>query len=210
MDYPTLQIPTTVIISGASKSGKTTFVLKLLNNLKCLFNKDFDKIIFCYTASQKAYGDLPSNIELCRGVPDFEQLKGTPEINKLLILDDLMTTMCKSSDLVELYTRDCHHENISTIFITQNLFHEGLRCSRVNSQCIILMKTVGDKLGIQTLAKQIYPGVSEYFMKAYNDATCKKYSYLIVDISMETPDNLRLRTNIFPDEWPIIIYIPKV
>ena len=72
------------------------------------------------------------------------------------------------------------------------------------------MKSPGDKLGIQNLAKQLYPGNTAFFLKAYADATEKPYSYLIVDISMETPDNMRLRTDIFRSEakYPVIYNVP--
>ena len=33
-------------------------------------------------------------------------------------------------------------------------------------------------------------------------------SYLILDFAQDTDDRLRYRTNVFPDEYPPIIYVP--
>lgn len=46
-------------------------------------------------------------------------------------------------------------------------------------------------------------------IEAYNDAVKRTYGYLLVDLKPNTDDSLRLRTNIFPDEAPQIVYVPK-
>ena len=69
------------------------------------------------------------------------------------------------------------------------------------------MKNPADKLQIQTLECQLFPG-SGYFMEAYEDATQKPFGYLLVDLAQTTPENLRLRTNIFPPERTVV-YVKK-
>jgi len=71
------------------------------------------------------------------------------------------------------------------------------------------MKNPGDALHVKTLNKQIFGG-SKHFIEAYNDATDKPFGYLLIDLTQPSPDNLRLRTHIFPDESYQLIYVPIV
>ena len=43
----------------------------------------------------------------------------------LAIFDDLMTELADCNLLVPLYTKWTHHSDISSIHITQNIFHRG-------------------------------------------------------------------------------------
>jgi hypothetical protein len=38
--------------------------------------------------------------------------------------------------------------------------------------------------------------------EAFKDATVKSYGYLMIDLTPDTPEEIRLRTRIFPDESP--------
>jgi len=48
--------------------------------------------------------------------------------------------------LIKLFTRGCHHWNISVVQIVQNAFFEGLRTSRINTHYLVLFKNPADKL----------------------------------------------------------------
>lgn len=108
---------------------------------------------------------------------------------------------------ITLTTRGCHHWNTSCIQIVQNLFFNG-RTSRINSQYIVLMKNPSDKLQVSTLARQIFPENQKYFKESYEDATREAHGYLMLDLSQNTPEHIRLRTNIFPDQQPTVVYTP--
>jgi hypothetical protein len=117
--------------------------------------------------------------------------------------------MKKDSTLNQLFTRGSHHWNLSIIHIVQNAFFDGLRTSRINCQYLVLMKNPADKLQVRTLGRQIFPG-SKIFEEAFDDATYKPFCYLLADLNQTTPENLRLRTNIFPDDRYQVIYTPKL
>uniref|UniRef100_A0A7E4ZQH2 DUF1653 domain-containing protein n=1 Tax=Panagrellus redivivus TaxID=6233 RepID=A0A7E4ZQH2_PANRE len=51
-------------------------------------------------------------------------------------------------------------------------------------------------------------GRLKFFVACYNDATKDPYSYLLVDMHPQTPDNMRLKTYIYPSE-NTITYVPK-
>ena len=201
--------PFTALISGPTKSGKTVWATKLVENVNLMIDPPPQEIYWCYGEWQPMYQKLmKSGVKLIEGIPDFSKLKNSPEIPKLLILDDLMQDLKSDQHLVKLFTRGSHHWNISILHIVQNLFYKGLRTSRVNGQYLILMKNPSDQLQASTLAKQLFPGKTKYFMESYQDAVSQSHGYLFVDLSQDTQENMRLRTNIFPDQ-NCIVYVPK-
>ena len=45
---------------------------------------------------------------------------------------------------------------------------------------------------------------------AFKDATSVPYGYLLVDLKQDTPEDMRLRTTISPDDGVQYMYLPKV
>ena len=125
------QTPCSICISGPSQSGKSQWIVKLINNRKLLFPHDFLELYYC----------IPENLSLNPN-PIFEELKksfpaarlhfGLPDVTKLnlnfdntpklLIIDDLMTEFLASYEMVRLLSVEVHHCNITTIFTLHNLF----------------------------------------------------------------------------------------
>jgi hypothetical protein len=52
------------------------------------------------------------------------------------------------------------------------------------------------------------PGQVQYFMKSYELATANNYGYLIVDLSPNIDNKLKLRTHIFAGDTTIV-YLPQ-
>ena len=85
----------------------------------------------------------------------------------------------------------------------QNLFHQGKgnrSITPLNSHYLVLFKNPRDKLQILTLAKQMYPSETAWFIKEYEEAVRRPYGYLFVDLRPTTPERCRLRTNVLPGE----------
>jgi hypothetical protein len=124
-----------------------------------------------------------------------------------LILDDLANEI-KSEFLDILYTRGSHHWNVSIILVTQNLFDKNIKVARINSHFLILMKSPQSLLQIKTLGSQLFPGKINYFMESYHDAIEKNsFGYLLINMQPNTSSELRLTTNIFPND-KTVIYLP--
>jgi hypothetical protein len=214
-DVPKFEHPFTCMVAGPSRAGKTEFVKKLVRNVDSLIYPVPQEIIWCYCEWQTGYVELMNvpKLRLVEGLPNIDELKASIEIPKLLILDDLMAQMDgkKNNGLVDLFTRGSHHWSCSTIHVVQNAFYGNIRTARINSHYIVLMRNPSDKLQASTLAKQLYPGQQQFFMDAYRDACSKPYGYLVIDMASNSSDDLRLRTNIFPDSDRYMkIYLPKV
>ena len=118
------------------------------------------------------------------------------------MFDDQMIDANKDKRIVNLFTRGSHHRNLSVIYIVQNLFHQGKgrRSISLNSRYLVLFKNPQDKLQILTLAKQMYPGQTDFVLKQYEKAVKRPFGYLLIDLKTTTQDNCRLRTSVLPSE----------
>ena len=80
----------------------------------------------------------------------------------------------------------------------------------LNSQYIVVFKNPRDVSQMTTLAKQMYPGRAKFVQEAFADATSTLYGYILVDLKQDTPEDLRMRTSILPDDAVQYVYMPKV
>ncbi|KAL3085955.1 hypothetical protein niasHS_008997 [Heterodera schachtii] len=185
MDYPRINerelkfpIPSGIVVSGPSSSGKTQLVLRLLAHASEMFDPPPKVIVW-------AYGEYSSQIpELERqgvvphaGPPSEEMLKKLPK-PFLIVYDDLMGDI-DAKKLADLYTKKSHHNNFSVIFLTQNLFDKAMRVPRSNAQYIFLMRAPSDMLSIRNLASQMFPREHGFLMDAYKQACADPYGYLL-------------------------------
>ena len=70
----------------------------------------------------------------------------------------------------------------------------------MNSQYMVVFKNPRDASHLANLARQMYPGRGAFVQEAFADATASPYGYLLIDLKQNTPDDLRLRTSILPDD----------
>ena len=199
-----------IIISGPTGSGKTFFTHKLLTF--DMFTEIVSSVLYCYGVYQPFYDSMQiPNLTFHEGLPTFETIKEMHDGKfHVIVLDDLMEYIIKSVDTQNLFTRYCHHFNMSAIFLTQNVFAQG-PCSRsisINAHILVLFANKRDESQCITLGKQLYPGKTKVFMEAYEDATSGEFGYIVVDCTPKTPRELKLRTNIFPGEQTIC-YLKK-
>ena len=129
------------------------------------------------------------------------------EGNMIIVIDDLMQAAKSSSIVSDIFTKYSHHNNITCICLLQNLFPKGseMRNISLNSNYIVLMKNTRDRAQIRHLGAQVYPGMTQFLTKAYEDATKDNpYSYLLLDFLNTTPDQVRVRTGILPGETTFV------
>ena len=110
-----------------------------------------------------------------------------------MVLDDLMAET--DERVTNLFTKKSHHCNTSVIYLVQNLFPKNKESGTIsfNSQYIV-----------------VYPGRVKFVQEAFADATSTPYGYILVDLKQDTPEDLRLRTSILPDDAVQYVYMPKV
>lgn len=169
----------------------------------------FQRILFYYSEWQSGYSEYGKSIEFRDGLPQPADYSSDNECPKLIIIDDLMRESSNNT-IVDLFTKGSHHKNLSVVFITQNLFHQGhgQRDISLNANYIVVFKNPRDRAQFQHLARQIYPENPRFLQEAYHDATSKPHGYLLLDLKQSTPDNCRFRTNIFPSDGFSYVYVP--
>lgn len=200
--------PCNISAFGASQSGKSFWVKKLIKEQKDLISPPVEKIVYCYSVWDPNF-QIPGIDVFHEGIPSFEELKEF-KAPTLLILDDLQLKL--NENLAEIFTCGTHHLGISVIFLCQELFAKNkfARTVSLNSHYLVLFKFVRDKNQISFLARQSFPQNVPFFNSAYEIATKEPYSYLILDFTQTCPDEVRLRSNIFSDDkFPLTVFLPK-
>lgn len=202
--------PWTCIVAGPSSSGKSVFTRCFVKNIDKMSDTKFNRIIVYFAEWQPGYRKYGENVEFIEGLPQQSHFAGDDK-PKLIIIDDLMRESSNST-ICDLFTKGSHHKNLSVLFITQNLFHQGRgqRDISLNTSYLILFKNPRDRAQIQHLARQLYPENPKYVQEAFMDATSKPHGYLFIDLKQSTPDNCRIRTNIFPFDTHQYVYVPKL
>ena len=194
----------TMCVVGPSHSGKTTFVLNLLDHRNEIFDCIPNRVIWCYGIYQH---ELNSKLQqngylLHSGIISVSDIQPYD----IIVLDDLLNESKNSEDVTSMFTRAAHHKPTFIIFIMQNLFPPGkeARTRSLNTHYYCIFKNPRDKSQIEFLARQIAPRRSKGILEIFESATEKAHSYLFIDFTQECPDELRYRTNLF--EKPMTIY----
>lgn len=199
--------PFSAIVAGPSGSGKSHFVSHFIKYIKDMCDTTFSSINWHYGAGGGVGNTSESKVNYIEGLPNLEDYDGKEPI--LVIIDDMMREA--NNTVVDLFTKGCHHRNLSVFFITQNIFHQGRgqRDISLNAHYLVCFKNPRDRVQIKCLARQIYPENPRFIEEAYNDATSKPHAYLLIDLKQATPDDMRIRSNIFPDDAKNFVYVPK-
>ena len=166
-----------------------------------------ERVTRYYGEWQSAYENLDiPNLHLEEGLPtSFDASK-----RNIVVLDDLMAET--DERVTNLFTIKSHHCNTSVIYLVQNLFlkNKESRTISLNSQYIVVFKNPRDVSQMTILAKQMYPGRVKFVQEAFAGATSTPYGYSLVDLKQDTPEDLRLRTSIIPDDAVQYVYMLKV
>lgn len=194
--YVTFRHPFTCLIVGPTMCGKTNYLMNLIQHRHCAIQPNVQRVIYSYKKYQSLFDNVP-DVEFVQG--DSYTLDRS--IPTLLIIDDQMNDL--GQQLSNLFTVGAHHDNCSVIFVTQVLFlqDKAYRSACQNAMYMILFQSPRSKTQIGHLARQMFVGKKANGMiRAFEDATSKPFCNLIVDCRPDTPEMMRLRSNILPNE----------
>ena len=136
----------------------------------------------------------------------------------ILIVDDGLSQM--EDYLPQVFEEFTSKRNTSIIFVSQSTFLDSPNFRRIsdNSHYIICLRNKRNPSKIRSLAHQAKPCNPKLVFNLYIDATRPKplstpypnnygYGYFVFDFSLQSPEVLGFRTNIFPNEFePIAVY----
>lgn len=123
------KVPVNILLSGPSQSGKSTFVIKLIKNIKTLFKTEVKEILYCTSLGHNLQNKIPRSVKIYKGVPSAAYF--SDRIPRLVILDDMLYEIDKN--MIEIFTKKSHHLNFAVIFLSQSIF------SRVKGKTIIVL-----------------------------------------------------------------------
>ena len=190
--------PFTCVVAGPTSCGKTTFVLKLVQDAPYLIDPPPQNILWIYDHYQDVYSTLEDRVTFSTDLEDLDQLP--KERRHLVVVDDKMGMA--GTKMADLFTKGSHHRNISVVYIVQNLFdqtkeHRGIS---LNAHYMVVFKNPREKTQISVLARQARPGTGGLVLRAFEQATARPHGYLFFDFRQETPEEIRIRTNVLPSE----------
>lgn len=192
-------------IVGPSGSGKTHFVTQLLKKAREIFQKPIRKIYWLMgTGDDGEVGDTEKHLKCIKNITflkGFEKgWQSKPQQDDVIVIDDLFTESTKEHDFNNLFTKIARHRQVTVIFITQNLFHQGgqHRTRNLNVHYLVIFKNPRDGTVVDYLARQAYPTNRNFLIDAFRDATDDvAHGYLFLDFTQACPETLRVRTDIF-------------
>lgn len=124
--------PFAMSISGASMSGKSQFIVRLIENRHLLFDVEIKRVIYCIPEVlalrpnpifEQIRASFPT-AELNLGLPDVVKLNLTLTSNSgvLLCIDDLMRQFFENDEMLTLLTAGVHHLAINILFVIQDYY----------------------------------------------------------------------------------------
>jgi hypothetical protein len=197
-----LDLPFRMLIVAPSGSGKTNFVIHLLN-LFCQGRGSFSQIlILTKHAQEPLYDWLKTKNEsiiikegLAGNLPPLDD-KTDKDLQKLVILDDLVLEAKQTN--VESYFVRCRKFGWSIIYISQSYFRIS-KTIRLNANYVALLK-IGSKRDLNLILSESCIGVTkEQLMHMYEYATAKKFDVLLIHLEANPSErfykNFTIRLN---------------
>ena len=135
-------------------------------------------------------------IQFHRGLPDprhltqwFGRTRGG-----VLVLDDLMEEGGQDKRVLDLFTKDSHHRNITVLYLTQDLFPPGKFSKTINRNAhyIVAFKNPRDQTGIRTILLQAFPDRWRQVLRLFKRITSRPFGYLKLDVHPASDDCYRL------------------
>ena len=138
--------PCSILVVGSSGCGKTVFVDNLLQQIKDHFDNPIRKVLYCHGVWQDRFDSMKNRgVGFHEGLPldDLGTLFPPSKRPALLILDDLMNVAGDDRKVLDLFTKESHHKNITVIYICQDMFPSGKYAKMIsrNAHYIIAFKT---------------------------------------------------------------------
>ena len=148
-------------VVGPSGSGKTHFVINLLS-AENVFKEPTRQIYWLMGIDEGESGETQQQFKTLKHVKilkGFEEgWQDKPLKGDVVVIDDLFSESTKEQNFNNMFTKVARHRQVTVIFITQNLFHQGgqHRTRNLNVHYLIIFKNPRDNTVIDYLARQAF------------------------------------------------------
>ena len=200
----TFNTRSSLMIAGPSGCGKTVFTTRLLLDNEDLFATPPKTIHYCYGSWQHGFEPLKKGgVKFHEGVPDSSLLPKWFPQGGILVLDDLMNEGGNDKSVLDLFTKHSHHQNITVIYLCQDLFPAGKFAKTIsrNAHYIAAFKNPRDQLGLRNLLQQSFPTQFREVMDTFRKVTNERpFAYLLLDLHPASRDDQRILSHVLKDE----------
>lgn len=202
--------PSSLMIAGPSGCEKTVLATKLLLDNAELFANPPKAIRYCYGSWQKGFEKLKKGgVKFHEGIPDNELLPKWFPQGGVLVLDDLMDEGGNDKNVLDLFTKHSHHQNITVIYLCQDLFAVGKFAKTIsrNAHYVVALENPRDQLELCNLLQQSFPtrfnDVLNIFRKVTND---RSFGYILLDLHPTSKDDQRILSHLLKEEGVMRCY----
>jgi len=212
--------PTQILITGPTKTGKTTLVSNMLidGNRDKMFIPNLQEVYWFYTMPGSIVGlrDKLPGVHFVRGYPTIDKFtEMDPSVPKLVVLDDLMEMTDKKSsyeDLKRLFSAISHHCNVSVVFIVQDLYVNRNMTRLANqSEHVISMCNGAAAYQVSKLASKLFGAGYEAFIRwvIADIRDRRSHGYILMSTEATLPEIKRIRSCILPSDPENLFYLKK-
>ena len=208
------------VVLSLKGSGKSTFCKRLLESRDYLLDKQITRILYFYlewNSVLQSISEIPG-VEMIKNFnPDLvEEIDGENGQNTLIVCDDHLNVPGIYKHLAHIWTVASRARSLSCIFLTQNLYSRSTSADAsynrqilLNSNYTALFANKRDCSIASNISKVAFPNRYRYFMESYKEA-CETRSdghgYLLISSDPKDPKEVELRTQIFFEEEPTILF----
>jgi GTPase SAR1 family protein len=175
-----------MLVAGASSSGKSTLIRKILLDENGLLTKQFERVV--YLRGVPTWGEEILRNKFGEAFTVFDFIPRDRVLlplcqtgqHTVLVIEDLDDQACSSALISQIFTRYSHHYGFSVILSTQNIFRPGkerLTLTR-NATHIVLFQNNLDHSVVRSLAYKIHPKDPQSVVELFEKVVEEPYAYL--------------------------------
>ena len=164
-----------------------------MDHLDELFVNPPPSIHYCHGVWQEGFqGMHKAIVQFHEGIPKIGNLKFLFPQGGLLVLDHLMAEGGEDKELLDLFTKHSHHQNITVIYLCQGMFPKGKNAKSIsrNAHYIRAFKNPRDQLSMKNLLPQACPTCWQDMMDAYQKE--RPFGYMVLDLHPASDDRRRM------------------
>jgi len=136
-------------------------------------------------------------------IPDHQALvQWFPHGHGVLVLDNLMDEGSHDKRVLDLFTKQSHHQHVTVLYLCQDMFPVDKYAKSIsrNAYYILAFKNPRDQLGVRNVLLQSFPPTWKDSLETFHHATTRPYGYLVLDLHPASSDQQRLLSHLLKDE----------
>lgn len=200
--------PARILVAGFSNSGKSELVTKIVEK----YHGKFTHIIVCGVSQHplQKIEAIKNKLNVYQNIIDpLSEVEEGEKSSILFILDDIFLEAAESKVVANAFIKG-RHNSLSVIMVTQNVYFQGKYARTISLNCThYILLRMRDLNQIECLSRQIHgSSLSKKFVEVYKTAVLQKpFTYLLVDLSINTHEDLHLRSLIANEASCEVVYL---